>query len=100
MNNRIKWIDIESQPAVVEWLEFPLNRTPYEVLGISERASLEEIRTAYKRLVFLYHPDRNSEQKKPWAEFMTAELNVAYSVLSNPARRAAYDRQASIRRTD
>jgi molecular chaperone DnaJ len=93
MTSRVRWIEIEPSSNIVEWLEFPLNRTPYEVLGINQQASREEVRRAYRELVFRYHPDRNPEHRKSWAEFMTAELNIAYSILSDPGRRAGHDTQ-------
>jgi DnaJ-class molecular chaperone len=97
MNNQINWVELETSQPRVDWLEFPLNRTFYEVLGVQNGASPEEMRTAYRRLVFLYHPDRNPETKKSWAEFMTAELNIAYATLSDPEKKAAYDRQPVVR---
>ena len=63
---------------------------PYEVLGVPSSATAEEIRTAYRRLTLAYHPDRNSS---PGASDWMAQINRAYAVLSDPAQRAAYDRQ-------
>lgn len=63
---------------------------PYEVLGVPPSATAEEIRTAYRRLTLAYHPDRNSS---PGASDWMAQINRAYAVLSDPAQRAAYDRQ-------
>ena len=63
---------------------------PYEVLGVPPSATAEEIRTAYRRLTLAYHPDRNSS---PGASDWMAQINRAYAILSDPAQRAAYDRQ-------
>lgn len=63
-------------------------RDYYEVLGLSKGASDEEIKRAFKRLAFKYHPDRN---KDPDAGEKFSEINEAYQVLSDPNKRAAYD---------
>ncbi|HZP46764.1 MAG TPA: molecular chaperone DnaJ [Candidatus Binataceae bacterium] len=65
-------------------------RDYYEVLGISRGAGEEEIKKAYRRLAVQYHPDRNPGNKQ--AEEKFKELNEAYQVLSDPERRAQYDR--------
>ncbi|HEY8491139.1 MAG TPA: molecular chaperone DnaJ [Dehalococcoidia bacterium] len=67
----------------------PTVRDYYEVLGVARDASQEEIKRAYRRLAMQYHPDRN---KEPGAEERFKEINEAYEVLSDPERRAAYDR--------
>lgn len=64
-------------------------RDYYEVLGVSRDASAEEIKKAYRRLAFQYHPDHNRDAG---AEEKFKEINEAYEVLSNPEKRAAYDR--------
>lgn len=53
----------------------------YEILGVPEHASQEVIRTAYRRLVVRYHPDRNPD---PSAQEKIRQINVAYDVLSDP----------------
>lgn len=63
---------------------------PYEVLGVPPSATAEEIRAAYRRLTLAYHPDRNPA---PQAGHWMAQINRAYAILSDPAQRAAYDRQ-------
>ncbi len=63
----------------------------YEILGISRTASPEEIKSAYRKAALKWHPDRNPDNKKP-AEERFRESTEAYSVLSDPQRRAAYDR--------
>ncbi|WP_052887693.1 molecular chaperone DnaJ [Thermogemmatispora carboxidivorans] len=64
-------------------------RDYYEVLGVSRHASEEEIKKAFRRLAKQYHPDAN---KEPGAEARFIEINEAYEVLSDPQKRAAYDR--------
>lgn len=60
----------------------------YVILGIDSTASPEEMRAAYRSLVKLYHPDRNSS---PEAAEKIKEINEAYEVLSDPAKRKIYD---------
>lgn len=60
--------------------------THYQILGIGEGASEEEVRHAYRRLVKAAHPDRAGDP----ARFRL--ITQAYDVLSDPAQRAAYDR--------
>jgi nitrate reductase gamma subunit len=65
---------------------------PYSVLGVARTASDSEIRAAYRALVAKYHPDRH--QGNPLEELAGArmtEINRAYEILSDPARRAAFD---------
>src|SRR5215831_2488895 len=64
-------------------------RDYYDVLGISRAASAEEIKRAYRNLARKYHPDVN---KQPGAEAKFKEINEAYEVLSDEAKRRAYDR--------
>jgi molecular chaperone DnaJ len=65
-------------------------RDYYEVLGVNRDASEEDIRKAYRKLAMQHHPDRNPENPK--AEERFKEAKEAYEVLSEPDKRAAYDR--------
>ena len=60
----------------------------YEILEVDKKASQKEIKSAYRRLVMLHHPDKN---KLPEAEEMFKEIAEAYSVLSDPSKRKQYD---------
>ena len=60
---------------------------PYEILGISSKASVAEIKSAYRKLVKKFHPD---VYKGDYLG-MIRELNEAYDILSDPVRKAAYD---------
>ena len=64
-------------------------RDYYEVLGINRDASPDEIRRAYRGLARKFHPDVN---KEPDAETKFKEINEANAVLSDPDKRAMYDR--------
>lgn len=60
----------------------------YEILGIRENASIEEIRKAYKRLAKKFHPDVNAHD--PLANERFKEIVHAYEALCDPHRQAAY----------
>ena len=62
----------------------------YEILEVSRDASIEEIKKSYRKMVFKYHPDKNPGDKSVEEKFK--KIGEAYEVLSNPEKRAAYDR--------
>ena len=61
----------------------------YSTLGVSKSATEEEIKKAYKKLAFKYHPDRNKGDKK--AEDKFKKINEAYQVLGDSEKRTQYD---------
>ena len=61
----------------------------YEILGISTSASQQEIKEAYRKQAFQYHPDRNKDD--PSASDKMKALNEAYATLSDPRKRKEYD---------
>jgi DnaJ-class molecular chaperone len=61
----------------------------YEVLEILPSANNKEIKEAYRKLAFQYHPDRN--QMNPAANKKMLEVNEAYAILSDSAKRKDYD---------
>ena len=70
----------------------PTEWDPYAVLNVPRRATADAIRTAYLALAARYHPDQH--QGNPLEELASArmaEINRAYEILSDPARRAAFD---------
>ena len=69
------------------------SKDPYEVLGVSRSADADEIKSAYRRLARRYHPDVNPND--PSAEEKFKEVGAAYSVLSDPNKRARFDQTGS-----
>jgi len=63
----------------------------YSILGVSEKASSQEIKRAFRKLAMKYHPDKNMGNEN-WAEEKFKEINEAYAVLGDEARRQEYDR--------
>jgi molecular chaperone DnaJ len=69
-------------------------RDYYEVLRVERTASQEDIKRAFRRLAREYHPD--VKQDDPHASERFKEINEAYQVLSDPSRRAQYDRFGTV----
>jgi len=61
----------------------------YQILDVDQKASSKQIKAAYRKLAFKYHPDRNS--KNPEAAEKMKGVNEAYAVLSDAAKRREYD---------
>lgn len=70
----------------------PATRDYYEVLGVEREASPEEIKKAFRSRARDVHPDTSEHEN---AEELFKELNEAYEVLSDPEKRASYDRFGS-----
>ncbi len=59
----------------------------YQILGVNEAASEDEIKKAYKKLAMKHHPDRGGDTKK------FQQISEAYDTLSNPQKKSQYDAQ-------
>ncbi len=70
-----------------------MDKNYYDILGVSKTASQDEIKSAYKKLAFKYHPDHNPGDNAAADKFK--EVNEAYQTLGDPDKRAAYDNPAS-----
>ena len=68
-------------------------RNPYNVLGLTELATIENIRESYRKLVLEWHPDRNKDEGS--AEVFI-KVKWAYDILSNPKRREMFDKYGSV----
>lgn len=62
----------------------------YQILGVPDNASQEDIKKAFRKLAFKYHPDTNPGNEKP-AEERFKEINEAYGVLGDKSKRQQYD---------
>lgn len=60
----------------------------YDILGVQQNSSVDEIKKAYRKLSFIHHPDKNNS---PESTHMFQKLAEAYSVLSDPSKRQQYD---------
>lgn len=65
-------------------------RDPYTVLGVSKSAKADDIKKAFRRLAKKYHPDQNKDDPKAKEKF--AEVNQAYEILGEDAKRKQFDR--------
>ncbi len=68
------------------------NQNYYEILGVKQTATEQEIKKAFKKLALKYHPDRNKDKPK-WAKKKFTEMANAYEVLFNKEKRRIYDIQ-------
>ena len=67
----------------------------YSLFGVDRKATADEIKRAYRKLVFQYHPDRNPNNRE--AAEKLKQVMAAYDVLSNEESRAQYDKAKGFR---
>jgi len=70
--------------------------TLYDVLGVKQDASEDDIRAAFRKLTVKYHPDRYPPEKRAEAERRFQEITEAFNVLSHPSSRDRYDKELSL----
>lgn len=66
----------------------------YKILGVERNATEDEIKKAYRKRALIHHPDRHasaSDAEKKEQEKKFKELGEAYSILSDPKKKARYD---------
>jgi len=73
--------------------EAQFDQTPYEILGASKEATVEELKAQYRKLVKQYHPDVVKDMDKDEAENRFIALQSAYELLTDEERRAEYDKE-------
>jgi DnaJ-class molecular chaperone len=69
-----------------------LKRNPYKVLGVNQKADPQKIKRAYRRAAKRYHPDVSPRDEEKFRE-----VQEAYEILSDPERKALYDREISMK---
>lgn len=76
-------------------------KTNYQILGISQKATPEQIKQSYRTLVKSCHPDLfvSGSEEQERAQGRIREINAAYAILSDPRKRTAYDAKLSKRRS-
>src|SRR3954466_11482970 len=65
-------------------------RDPYEILGVQKNATPAAVKSAFRRLAKKLHPDANKTDKTAATRF--SELNAAYEIIGDEAKRKAFDR--------
>lgn len=98
----IPWIILPLKPSSLRFAAFKaraavekggcLGTSFYDLLGISQGGSLEEIKRAYKQMARKYHPDVSPPDLAEEYTRRFIEVQEAYETLSDPCRRAMYDR--------
>lgn len=74
---------------------FAADMNYYQILAVPPRASMEEVRQAYRQAVKKYHPDRHPDNPAPYEERFK-QIQAAYEILSDPLKRSRYDQQHGI----
>ena len=88
----------EQQKSSPTYLTMSSFNSLYEILGIPAAASHQEIKAAYRRLARVCHPDVAAVDRKDSSADEFMKIHAAYSTLSDPQKRATYDRSLLVRR--
>lgn len=88
---------VDGANFVISKMHFNPENNFYTTLGVSHTAADEEIRERWKKLMLLYHPDRQAGE---WVSERAKKVNEAYSELKDAQRRAEYDRTIRVIRQD
>jgi len=67
-------------------------QNPYDTLGVPKNASIDEIKSQYRKLALRFHPDKSNSK---YAEENFKEISHAYDILSDPIKREAFDKNES-----
>src|SRR3989304_1255545 len=74
-----------------------MTHNPYEVLGVSNIASIDEIKEQFRKLALIFHPDKSKSQN---SETKFKEISEAYEILSDPIKRVAYDKESNSKKEE
>ena len=77
-------------------MSYPLEPDPYEALGVDKDADIATIRKAYRKLVFLCHPDRIRDENRQGASQEFEEVQTAYEILADETSRQRYDERVKL----
>ena len=81
----------------ITWRDLQIPQDYYERLGVTRTANPEAIKRAYRALIDKFHPDKHPPNNSDWVEEVAKELNIAYTILSDPEKRAEYDMRKGFR---
>ncbi len=85
---------VDGANFVISKMHFNPENNHYVTLGMHRSASPEQVRERWKKLMLLYHPDRQTKEAgEEWVTERAKTVNEAYSVLKDAAKRSAYDRR-------
>lgn len=93
VKQNLEWIYVFPESVLKKWFTGNDEKTPnmatyYTALATRQNATQKEIKTAWRKMLMRYHPDKNSDED---AAQMTIKINEAYNILRNPAKRKKYD---------
>ncbi|KAH9864286.1 hypothetical protein J1614_010220 [Plenodomus biglobosus] len=90
---------VDDEEEEIEENEGPPTIDPYEVLGLEQEATGDDVKKAYRKLALKHHPDKAAEGEKEAAHKTFQEIAFAYAVLSDDRRRRRYDLTGSTAET-